>query len=325
MRFSLVFPHVLTADALDAIPALARIASYGRREDIGDADAAIARMLGASGAAIAPLAALGAGLDAGGTYVLRADPVTFVAGRDDVLLAGRVDDLGSDDAASLVETLNRHFASDGVAFHAPRADAWFATAHRHVPVEADALLPSEPIGAHLPRGEHGPTWRRWLSEMQMLLHEHPVNRRRERTGLAPATGIWVSGGGTLPEASASPPVSIHVAPSRVGDVAAGIARLRGGAAPAPPTGFEALARGGDALVVLAKFDDGDARDWLVPAVAALERGAIDEIGIVAVDGRARRYQALRPSWWRRMRMRMSPTGRLEGESDPKRVARREME
>ena len=48
MRFSLVFPHALTADALDAIPALARIASYGRRVEIDDADAAVAQMLGAA-------------------------------------------------------------------------------------------------------------------------------------------------------------------------------------------------------------------------------------------------------------------------------------
>jgi hypothetical protein len=301
MRFSLVFPHDLPVDALDRIPALARIASYGRRDEIDDADAAVAQMLGAADAATAPLAALGAGLDAGGDYVLRADPVTFVAGRDDVLVAGRVDDLAAADAASLLRTLNDHFASDGVAFHAPRADAWFATARDHVPVEADALRPGEPIGPHLPRGAHGASWRRWLSEMQMLLHEHPVNERREAAGLAPATGIWLSHGGTLPTTRPAPGVAIHASPSRAADVATGIARLANAKVAAPPARFEGLAGGADAFVLLAGFDESVVPAWLSPALSALERGAIGELTVVAAGSRVHCYRAMRPSWWRRLR------------------------
>ena len=301
MRLSLVFPHASTAGTQDADPALARIASYGRCDDVDDADAAVAQVLGAQGAATAPLAALGAGLDPADAYVLRADPVTFVAGRDDVLLAGRVDDMSLDDAMSLVDMLNRHFASDGVTFHAPRADAWFLTTHAGVPVETDALRANEPIGPRLPRGAHGATWRRWLSEMQMLLHEHAVNQRREEAGLAPVTGIWVSAGGTLPAALGAPQVSIHAAASRTADVATGVARLARVPVAAPPAGFDALARDRDALVVLPNFDDRVARDWLAPAVTALERGTIDRLTAIAAEGRARRYEASRPSWWRRMR------------------------
>jgi hypothetical protein len=301
MRLSLVFPYASTAGTQDADLVLARLASYGRREDIDDADAAVVQTLGAQGAATAPLAALGAGVDPATAYVLRADPVTFVAGRDDVLLAGRVDDMAMDDATTLVAMLNRHFASDGVTFHAPRADAWFVTAHAEVPVETDALRANEPIGPRLPRGAHGATWRRWLSEMQMLLHEHPVNQRREAAGLAPVTGIWVSAGGTLPAGFAAPEISIHAAASRTADVATGFARLARVPVAAPPAGFDALARDRDALIVLSSFDDRVARDWLSPAVAALERGTIDRLTAIAGEGHASRYEASRPSWWRRMR------------------------
>jgi len=296
----------MPAEALDGIAPLARIASYGRREEIDDAEAAVARMLGAPDPrATAPLAALGAGLDVGAAYVLRADPVTFVAGRDDVLLAGRVDDLTAEDAGSLLDTLNRHFAEDGVVFHAPRADAWFATSSQHVPVEADPPRVNAPIGARMPRGPHAAAWRRWLSEMQMLLHEHPVNERREAAGLPPATGIWISSGGTLPDASSKPPLSIHAAPSRAGDVAIGIARLARATAGPPPARFDALGRTGDALVVIPHVDDAEAlaRDWLSPALAGLTRGALDHLAIIATNGRAHRYESSRPSWWRRLRAR----------------------
>lgn len=303
MRFSLAFPHALPADEVDRIPALARLAAYGRRSDADDADAEVAALLGAARSATAPLAARGAGLDAGGVYVLRADPVTFIAGRDDVLLAGRVDDLAQDHAASLVATLNRHFAQDGAVFHAPRADAWFVTAQESVPVEADPPRTDEPIGARLPRGPHGATWRRWLSEMQMLLHEHPVNQSREAAGLAPVTGIWISSGGTLPVELAAAPVALHAAPSRLGDVAIGIAQVANLPVQSPPASFDALARRGDVLVVMPRVDDVEAfaRDWLAPALAALERGDLAHVAIVAAGGRTRRYESSQPSWWRRLR------------------------
>jgi len=305
MRFSLVFAHDLAADALDRIAPLARIASYGRVDVAGDGDAAVAQLLGIATPGTAPLAALGAGFDARGAYVLRADPVAFVAGRDDVMLTGRVDDLGAGEAGALVDMLNRHFADDGVSFHAPRANAWFVAARDGVPVETDALHPNEPIGPHLPRGAHGATWRRWLSEMQMLLHEHPVNVAREAAGRAPVTGIWVSGGGTLPDKVTAPGIAIHAAPSRVGDVAAGVARAAGLAVNAVPAGFGAVPRAGDAMVVLPDASDVDtiSRDWLSPSLVALERGDIDLLTVLATNGRARRYQSARPSWWRRMRAR----------------------
>lgn len=303
MRFTLAFPHALPADDVDRIPALARIAAYGRRSDAGDADSAVAALLGAAGSATAPLAARGAGLDAGDAYVLRADPVTFIAGRDDVLLAGRVDDLAEGDVASLVATLNRHFADDGAVFHAPRADAWFVTAIESVPVEADPPRTDEPIGARLPRGPHAATWRRWLSEMQMLLHEHPVNQAREAAGLAPVTGIWISSGGTLPVTLAAAPVALHAAPSRLGDVAIGVAQVANLAVQPPPASFDALVRGSDAMVVMPRADDIEAlaRDWLAPALAALERGDLMHVTVVAAGARTRRYESSRPSWWRRLR------------------------
>ncbi len=68
------------------------------------------------------------GVDPGDAYWVAADPVTLVAGRDDVHLAGMVRDLGADEAARLTATLNAHFAADGMAFVAPRPDAWFVRA-----------------------------------------------------------------------------------------------------------------------------------------------------------------------------------------------------
>ena len=127
MRVTLVVPGLAAAaKASRAVPgALARLAAFGHVQALPpDLDRAVVACAGLPpDTAIAPLAALGAGFDPGTSHVLRADPVTLVAGRDDVLLAGRVTDLDRDEAAALAATLAAHFASDAVAFHVPRPDA----------------------------------------------------------------------------------------------------------------------------------------------------------------------------------------------------------
>jgi hypothetical protein len=55
---------------------------------------------------------------------LCADPATLEAGRDDVRLRGIVWDLDDAETAALVETLNAHFAADGLRFVAPTANCW---------------------------------------------------------------------------------------------------------------------------------------------------------------------------------------------------------
>jgi hypothetical protein len=54
------------------------------------------------------------------------------------------------------------------------------------------------INGFLPAGGDARTWVSIGNEMQMLLHRHPVNERREQEGRLTANGLWFWGGGTLP-------------------------------------------------------------------------------------------------------------------------------
>jgi hypothetical protein len=252
------------------------------------------------------LAALGAGFDAGDALVLRADPVTLIAGRDDVLLAGRVDDLDAADAASMTATLNQHFATDGLEFHAPRPNAWFVTTTAAVPTLTTELSEvSGPIHAHLPRGDHAKAWRQWLSEVQMLLFDHPANTAREATGRAPVTGVWLSGGGTGTGMRAPVGTALFAAPGPIGDVARGLADAQ-----SLPGTFAELPTMDHALVVLPAVTDVHAMNalvaaWIDPAVHALERRALSSLALVADgSGGAYTWQAHSPSWWERWRARL---------------------
>ncbi|MFO1323149.1 MAG: hypothetical protein U1F15_03700 [Burkholderiales bacterium] len=318
MRVTLAVPNLLAVDraALSAVPALARLAAYAaapETEPAGLATAVIVAAGGARAAAVAPLAAQGAGLSSADPWVAHADPVALVAGRDDVLLEGRIDDLARADADAMIGTLNAHFAADGVAFHAPRPDAWFVTGTAFAPPAATPLpLVHGAIAAHLPHGEHAGLWLRWLSEMQMLLHEHPVNAERERAGRRPVSGLWVWGGGETQPTPTTINAAIHAPPGRAGDVARGLALRSGNAFAGTPARLVTLSAEVDSLVVLPPVtgaEDLAALDaaWLTPAVKALEDRVVAQFVLIA-DGRgpAFAWTARAPTWRQRLRARFAP-------------------
>ncbi len=197
------------------------------------------------------------------------------------------------------------------AFVAPRPDAWFArtaTSRRIDTTPLDAVV-RRPIFDHLPRGADGETWQRWQNEIQMLLHAHPVNAAREARGARPVTGLWFWGGGRASEIAAAPgPARRSLAAPRTRS-----ATSRAAYAPARRSNgrrrpdFVSVDDGADAAgkestVVVLPPVAGDAAlpglaaEWLAPAVAALARGDVTALDVVADgNGVTTRWHAPRPS------------------------------
>lgn len=63
---------------------------------------------------------------------------------------------------------------------------------------APMRLPGEPLRHHRHAGSDGALLRRLATEIQMVLHSHPVNAARENAGTSPVNGVWIWGGGMLP-------------------------------------------------------------------------------------------------------------------------------
>jgi len=322
MHFTIVVPGLLDLppSALDAIdaeaPALARMLGGAAAPAI-DEDGLVATACRACGIAkqqdwpVAPWLARGAGLDTGDSYWLCADPARFAVGHNDVRLAALVDDLDTGDANALVATLNAHFAGDGLVFIVSRSARWFARIDReprlvtHPPQRALGA----PLLPYLPTGPDAAQWRRWQSEMQMLLFEHAVNRRREHDGRATVDGVWLWGGGT-PVAHNARSVRIFAEGGLIRDLAIGTgigsfplpSGLEAGPGAAPSV-FWLDAIGSDALATrLAALD----RLWMVPAENALRSGAIRDIALVIAGcASALTFRMERPSLLRRWRARFS--------------------
>ena len=317
MQLVLILPGLLEAQrsgepALRG-PALAELLALGGPPSRGTdgLDAAIASRYGIERQADWPLAAIRAaslGLQPGDAYWLTADPVTLVVGRDEVALAGIVEDLSRADADALASTLNAHFVNDGVVFVAPRPDAIFARLANppHLTTHPPVAMKDEPLRLRLPQGADAPTWRRWQSEIQMLLHEHPVNVGREESGRPPVNGLWLSAGGVLPpRTSPDPPVRTY---ADAGIAVALAAHIGVPAQPVPTQPGGALepadARAGQTIVVALPTDIALAdieRSWAAPARDALASGQLTEVSILARDaGDCVSWRALRPRLWQRI-------------------------
>lgn len=153
----------------------------------------------------------------------------------------------------------------------------------------------------LPDGAAWAAWRRALTEAQMILHAHPVNQTREAAGQPVINSLWPWGAGALP--TPNTPITPSASASSVGDtllwsddsLAQGAARLLGLAtAPAParyaPPNKAAALILFDGLDYPARSADTHTwrerllaleNDWLAPALAALRRGQIVELRLLA--------------------------------------------
>jgi len=254
---------------------------------------------------LAPLRLAALGIDPGAAFWLAADPVTLTVGRSDVRLAGIVEDLSRADADALVATLNAHFAGDGLTFVAPRPDAFFVRAATRtvLATQAPGAALGRPLHQLLPEGADAGAWRRWQAEIEMLLHDHPVNIERERAGRSPANSVWFSCGGTMPQ----PPVpAVSIRTFAAAGTAAALAAHVGSPARALPRhlGAARAEAGGAASIVVVLEPALDVatleQAWAAPARDALAAGAFESVTLLADDmGDAVVWHTRRPGLWQR--------------------------
>ena len=106
--------------------------------------------------------------------------------------------LGLSDAhsRSLFDAAKPYFDEAGHTLLYGDADNWFMRARDWIAL--DTATPDAAAGMNLtdwlPVGEQSRQYRKLQNEVQMLWHEHPVNREREARGLATVNAFWPWGG-----------------------------------------------------------------------------------------------------------------------------------
>ena len=140
-------------------------------------------------------------------FLLHADPLQLLADRDRLLAFDLDDDpLDADEIAQLVEAFNVHFEDDGVRLYGSPAGRVYMHCDRTPSIQTHPLstVVGRSVDPFLPYGEDRRYWRGLLNEVQMLCHVLEFNRGREARGRPTLSGLWLSGGGSLPPRGQGP-------------------------------------------------------------------------------------------------------------------------
>lgn len=107
----------------------------------------------------------------------------------------------AEESAALVQTLAPLYAEVGMTLLAATPTQWQLRAAPDAALP-DLVAPEQALGesllTHLPAGDAGKRWRILFNDVQMALHEHPVNLARKRRGDTVINAVWSWGAGRLP-------------------------------------------------------------------------------------------------------------------------------
>lgn len=255
--------------------------------------------------ASAPVSALGGKLARTGEYWMHLDPVHFAAGLDRLAylpLEGEARILATE-RTSLAAVLDEHLRTLGMELHTLPDDSWCVRCAQVFAVETsnpEAAAANE-LQLALPRGPDAGALRRLMTELQMLLHDHPVNESRARRGLPAINAVWIWGQGVVAEPAATktlPPVFADAPYAR------GICALHSHSAnPAPATSdalISAITGSSRALAVIA-LDDLDSLDthWIAPLTAALSARKLARLDFILDSWHLQLDRAALRRFWRK--------------------------
>jgi hypothetical protein len=198
--------------------------------------------------------------------------------------------------------LNRHFESDGLRFSQSGPREWLLRVPRTLDLSAPAPLDAHGLPAMLssPQGADAAWARKLSNEVQMLLHQSPVNSRREERRQWTVNSLWLWGGGMRPSdggenntrASNIIPANRDVMIFSDAKYVRGIAQAAGAQAQPLPAAWPAVfeSPAAKALIDLTELSgraDGMAlleANWLQPAAQARKARKLTFFCTLLIDG-----------------------------------------
>jgi hypothetical protein len=241
-----------------------------------------------------------------GTWA-RAEPVHLLTALDHLQLATPVPmPLAADERATLRAMLDEHLVGSGFRLHDGGHGGWLVECPNGC--EFTALEPAQAVGRNLreclPGGRDASQVRALVNELQMLLHEHPVNERRVARGLPAVNSVWLWGAG-----DAVKPLGIAAGWLITDDAwLADLWRLHRGQAGSPHDMPRLLGEPSGDLRIAVATGFGTAEDlvrWdqavLAPVRAALQAGRLRQVTLQFDASLVHVPARVRWAYWRRPR------------------------
>lgn len=219
---------------------------------------------------------------------LHAEPVHFIAGLD------RLSFLNLEGAAGVTQTeraalgpmLADHLRLWNCHLHSTALSAWLIGSDRAfeaVTASPEAAAANE-LEHAMPGGPDAGELRRLMTELQMLLHDHPVNEVRARRGLPAVNAVWLWGAGAIA------PTQTRLLPPAFGEepYLTGIYQLHGHSVQAAPLDCDELifriSGAGRAVAVVPVVEiDSLETQWIEPLTRALAGHVIGRVDLI-LDG-----------------------------------------
>lgn len=139
-------------------------------------------------------------------WLAAADPVYLQPQLDKLRLhAFRSRELLPDEHHRLVSHLQRILGGDAGPQFLLQGDCSYLSSGNPIatsplpPLALDQRVPTEYLPVGIGQAEH----RQLLSEIEMAMHDHPINTERESAGKVPVNSLWIWGGGNAPPQSSS--------------------------------------------------------------------------------------------------------------------------
>lgn len=133
-------------------------------------------------------------------HCARADPVFLRTEQNHArLVSAECLALDAQDAHTIITDLNSHFDGDGLYFSMGQKDRWYVSGKPSAGLDSapTTLVAGRNVASFLPHAREATPWRQLATEVQMLLHTHPVNEKRSSAGLMPVNALWFWGAGKL--------------------------------------------------------------------------------------------------------------------------------
>ena len=236
-----------------------------------------------------------------GAWVCLASPVLYVAETNNVRLpAEGVLTLAQADAETLAFDFNAEWNDAGVRMISGRSGRLYCLFDRalHVSTRDPTDAFGQYIEDYLPTGADAPRLRRLMSEIEMWLFTHELNRRRAAEGSLTLSGLWLWAGG----------VPLNALPKVLGWVAGEDIFFGAFSDSGASSGSGGIGAGGG-IIIVRELPGSDAwheaeSRWLKPAVAQLRRGRISRLYLSAAQrgysltaAQLRRFWRRRQPWW----------------------------
>ncbi len=251
MKYAIVIPDGAADVPLDELggktplqaarkPAMDWIASHGKCGTVNNipkglpagSDVAILSVIGYDPREYytgrAPLEAAAQGIAVGDDeWIFRCNLVTIIEGKMEDYSAGHI---SSEEAASIIEELNRTLGEPGVRFY-PGVSYRHLMTYRgefNVKTTPPHDILGQPASAHVPTGKGADVLCKLMARAAELLPGHEVNTVRRDLGENPATAIWLWGEGKMPQLpSFAERFGVSAAAITAVDLVRGLAKLVG--------------------------------------------------------------------------------------------------